>query len=61
MDRQKEMAAKTLLTACETVVPCLEDWIRTTGFGEVNRRDKMALEKIRHAIQESKKAFGESQ
>jgi|WetSurSiteA1Bulk_404760.scaffolds.fasta_scaffold922497_1 hypothetical protein len=32
--------------ACNQTIPCLEDWINTTRFGEVNRRDKHALQAI---------------
>lgn len=38
--------------ALEAVVPCLMDWICTTGWGEVNRRDKAALELVNRALME---------
>ena len=39
-----------LREALENAVPCLEDWISTTGFGTVNKRDRDALALIRAAI-----------
>jgi hypothetical protein len=42
-----------LLYACKGVVPCLEDWIQTTGYGETNRRDREALAEIGRAICEA--------
>jgi hypothetical protein len=32
--------------AMKLVIPCLKDWMNTTGFGETYRRDKAALEAI---------------
>lgn len=43
-------ALEGLVEAGQKAIPCLEDWIRTTGFGEVNRRDKAALAAIKAAI-----------
>lgn len=48
-------AAPELLEACIATIPCLEDWVRTTGFGEVNRRDKKVLELIHQAITKATK------
>jgi len=39
-----------LKEACRSVIPCLEDWVRTTGFGAVYKRDKAALMKITEAM-----------
>ena len=33
----------------DVVPPCLEDWIRTTGFGEINLRDRSALQAVLNA------------
>jgi hypothetical protein len=35
------------LSAC---VPCLEDWIATTGFGAINKRDRDALALVKAAL-----------
>lgn len=43
-------AAPDLLKACKQAAQCLKDWIQTTGFGEVNKRDREALEAINLAI-----------
>jgi hypothetical protein len=40
---QLEASNKKLRKAIEATIPYLEDWIRTTGFGEVNQRDSHAL------------------
>lgn len=45
-------AVRALVEAAKLSVPCLEDWVRATGFGEVNRRDKEALNSIKQAIAE---------
>ncbi len=42
--------------ALEAVIPCLEDWIRSTGFGEVNRRDKAALALVKQVLAEKEAA-----
>ena len=31
-------------------IPCLEDWVATTGFGAVNRRDRKALAVLKELI-----------
>ncbi len=40
-----------LIEAVEAAIPCLMDWVKTTGFGEVNRRDKNALDLCNTAIE----------
>ena len=35
----------------DTIPPVLEDWIKTTGFGQINGRDKAALLDVRRAKQ----------
>lgn len=46
-----------LVEACERAIPCLEDWIHTTGFGAVNRRDRSALSFIKAAIEKHKEGM----
>lgn len=36
--------------ALQATIPCLEDWIATTGFGSVNRRDRDALKLAKAAL-----------
>ena len=43
-------SARELQAACRAAAPCLQDWIRTTGFGDVHRRDKDTLNLIELAI-----------
>ena len=49
-DKHLLLAAPDLLVACKATVPCLEDWIVTTGFGAVNSRDRKVLELLNLAI-----------
>ena len=39
------------LSAVESAIPCLMDWIKSTGHGEVNLRDRLALRKCLEAIE----------
>ena len=39
-----------LIAAVEAVIPCLADWIQTTGFGETHCRDLNALNLCKKAI-----------
>lgn len=39
-----------LKAACVAAIYPLRDWIKTTGFGEVNKRDKQVLEMILLAL-----------
>lgn len=43
---------RRLVDAANGAIPCLTDWIATTGFGAVNRRDKQALAGIEAALAE---------
>jgi hypothetical protein len=43
-----------LVEALKAAIPCLEDWISTTGFGEIHERDKAALGAIRAALKLAK-------
>ena len=40
--------------ALESTVEPLEDWISTTGHGEVNQRDRLALAKVQKALKRLK-------
>ncbi len=40
---------QSLIKLLDVVPPVLEDWIRTTGFGEVNRRDRSVLADVNTA------------
>jgi hypothetical protein len=46
----KNKLLKLWIDAADDVIPCLEDWIKTTGFGAVNRRDRAALTKIEKVL-----------
>jgi hypothetical protein len=46
MDPKRE----ALIAACKAAIPCLKDWIRSTGYGEVHMRDSLALELIEKAL-----------
>jgi len=48
------VTAPELLEACEAAIPCLEDWVITTGFGETNRRDRAALVVLKQAVAKAK-------
>jgi len=39
-----------MLHAIDIAIPCLEDWINRTGFGETNQRDKEALNALKESI-----------
>jgi len=39
----------SLMKLLDVIPPILEDWIRTTGFGEVNARDRAVLADVLHA------------
>lgn len=43
-----------MITALQLVPECLEDWIETTGHGEVNRRDRNALAAVNAVLEQSK-------
>jgi len=49
---QTEHIAKMqkMLHAIDLAIPCLEDWINRTGFGETNQRDKEALNALKESI-----------
>ena len=49
-DKRLLLAAPDLLVACKAAVPCLKDWVVTTGFGAVNSRDRKVLELLNLAI-----------
>lgn len=38
------------IKAVESTIPCLTDWARTTGFGEVHGRDVVALRNCLKAL-----------
>ena len=38
-----------LVKLLDIIPPILEDWIRTTGYGEIHGRDKAALMVVLHA------------
>lgn len=38
-----------LIKLLDVIPPILKDWIQTTGFGEINRRDKAALADVERA------------
>ncbi len=46
-----KMAMIFCLKAIEAAIPCLTDWIKTTGFGEANKRDKLALVQCLMAVE----------
>jgi hypothetical protein len=48
-----ERKLAVLLYASKGTFPCFEDWIRTTGFGEVNCRDREAFAALKLAIRET--------
>lgn len=39
-----------MLHAINLAIPCLEYWISTTGHGELNQRDKQALNALKESI-----------
>jgi len=41
-----------MLHAIDLAIPCLEDWIRQTGFGETTQRDKKALNALKESIKD---------
>ena len=47
-----EKKVADLSIACKSAIPCLKDWIQTTGHGEVNRRDKASLVLIQQVLKE---------
>ena len=50
MHVEKIAKIQKMLHAIDLAIPCLEDWIRTTGYGETNRRDKRALNVLKESI-----------
>jgi hypothetical protein len=40
-----------LIAAVEAAIPCLADWVKTTGFGETNKRDRDALGLCKAALE----------
>ncbi len=38
-----------LIKLLDVIPPVLEDWLKTTGFGEIHDRDNMALAYVMHA------------
>jgi triphosphoribosyl-dephospho-CoA synthetase len=50
--QKHETHLTTAREALDLTIPCLKDWIRATGFGEVNKRDKAALSKCEEALSE---------
>lgn len=49
---QTEYIAKMqkMLHAIDLAIPCLEDWMSKTGFGETFNRDKNALNALKESI-----------
>ena len=41
-----------MLHAIDLAIPCLEDWISQTGYGETNQRDKQALNALKESIKD---------
>jgi len=41
-----------LLAAISLAIPCLEDWLEKTGFGETYQRDLKALNAMKDAVKE---------
>jgi len=41
-----------LLSAINLAIPCLEDWIEKTGFGETYQRDLKALNALKNVVKE---------
>lgn len=52
MKTDREIIEK-LIAAASTAIPCLEDWMRSTGYGEVHRRDEASRDDINKAIAEA--------
>ncbi len=48
--KEGEEEIERLKEACRSAITCLADWIRTTGFGAVNKRDSASLKKIEEAL-----------
>jgi len=53
--REKRTEIKTnslqeIEAACRSAIACLDDWIQTTEFGAVHRRDKQAREMLEMAL-----------
>ena len=46
----KASALEEIKVACLAAIVCLDDWIETTGFGTVNRRDRQAREFLKDAL-----------
>ncbi len=44
-------ANELFVQAAKAAIPCLKDWIQTTGFGEVNRRDREVVALLVKAIE----------
>ena len=42
----------TCLGAIEAAIPCLTDWCKTTGYGEVHGRDVLALRGLLRSLDE---------
>ena len=53
-----------MLHAIDLAIPCLEDWIEKTSFGETNQRDKQALNALKESIttahQRREAAYGDA-
>jgi hypothetical protein len=53
LERESKMGEslrELMEAALKAAKPCLEDWVATTGFGEVHRRDKSALDLINEVL-----------
>ena len=50
--RHHALQKHKLLSAISLAIPCLEDWIQKTGFGETYQRDLKALNAMKNAVKE---------
>ncbi len=51
VDLEWQMLALQAVQASSASIPCLEDWARSTGFGQTNKRDLHALRLCLQAIE----------
>jgi len=50
--RSHALEKHKLLSAIDLAIPCLEDWVEKTGFGETHSRDLNALNALKDAVKE---------
>lgn len=48
--RERDEAIVGARAALEAAKPCLEDWMRTTGWGAIHKRDSAALNLVNAAL-----------